>query len=246
MRVEVVIPSKGRAHMCQKAVAVVNDPVLCIGEDEVDPYKKHHLKVRMLVHPPDVVGLGRKRQWILDNCQEEAIFMIDDDVENCTCLVGNRIRRIRDPLSVRAILENTAGIAKEIPTSAFGFAHTIDVRHFRSMAPISFTGWVNGCAFGVVGRTVKFDPRVIATEDIDFSMQTLFKHRVLYRDLRFCFEAKKYFKTTGGLASVRTMKSLQEDIEIMKKKYGSAVEFNHFKKNEGQGHHVNIRFHIQR
>ena len=55
MRIQ--IPSKGRAGVIRdKALRLFPDATLCVGADEVDAYGP--LSKDLLVHPPEVVGIG--------------------------------------------------------------------------------------------------------------------------------------------------------------------------------------------
>jgi hypothetical protein len=73
-----VIPSAGRAGSVI-TTKLFHHAWLCVPESEAAAYRKHHENV--VSHPDDVYGMGQKRQWILDNFDDEIIFMADDDIE---------------------------------------------------------------------------------------------------------------------------------------------------------------------
>jgi hypothetical protein len=244
MKIAVVIPSRGRPN-CHPAVGLFHNPILCIPESDRAEYAAAHPKTRLLAHPADLRGLGRVRQWILDQLEEDCVFMCDDDVVRVTCVVGNRQRHILDPNDVHRIIENSANIANDLGTTLFGYSHTPDTRHFLSFRPFSFAGYVNGLSMGIIGRSIRFDPELDTKQDIDFSLQVLLRRRFLWRDNRFAFVAHDWFKLSGGSAGVRTSATLAKNIAHLKKKWGPAVEVNHFS-NSKKGKHQNIHIHVQR
>ena len=244
MKVQVVIPSQGR-YQCAVTTRLFVDPFLCVGEDEANRYREANPGVKILQHSADLLGMGKKRQWILDNVDSEIIFMCDDDVTGLWCIVGSRARPIEGPDAIMAILKNSAIIAKGLGTSLFGFGHTVDTRHFQSFRPFTFSGYINGFAFGVVGRDIRFDPKLDTKQDIDFSLQVLLKKRVLWKDNRFAFKNSGWFRRTGGMADIRTAASDEKNIEYLKKKWGDAVEIQHYKRR-GTGKHQNVSIHVPR
>jgi len=159
--------------------------------------------------------------------------------------VGSRARPIEGPRAIMAVLENLAVIAKGLGTSLFGYSYTIDTRHFHSFKPFNFTGYVNGFAFGVVGRDIRFDLNLDTKQDIDFSLHILLKKRVLWKDSRFAFKNSGWFRRTGGMAGIRTAASVEKDIEYLKSKWGDAVEITHHKM-QGSVKHQNVSIHVSR
>ena len=246
MELTVVIPSRGRPE-CLDTTRMFHNPVLCVGEDELKAYQAVHGKRRRwLVHPPDLVGMGRKRQWVLEHVETEAVFMIDDDVTGLYCQVGERARLILDPDAIWQVLQNAARITMGIGTVCFGFSHTKDVRHFRGTHPFSFTGYVNGFAMGILGREIAFDTELDTKQDIDFSLQVLLKKRILWRDLRFAFKNSGWFKRTGGMAGIRTAETVARDIARLKSKWGDAIQVEHFVRTKKHGPHQNVHVRVLR
>lgn len=243
---QIVIPSRRCPALAAKALALAPRALLCIAESEVAEYQVIcGNDVHILAHPDTLLGMGRKRQWILDHVDAEAVFMIDDDVSKVYAIVGQRQRHIRNPGDILQIIRNAAGIAKEIGTACFGFNHTADTRHVSSLKPFALGGYVNGFAFGVVGRSIRFDEALDTKQDIDFSLQCLQHHRILWKDSRFAFVTREWFTRPGGMAGVRTQESLSRDIARLKARWGSAVEVEHFTRS-GLGKHQNVRIQVKR
>lgn len=241
--ITVVIPSKGRPT-CHRAVALFEDPVLCVPEEEEASYAEAHPKTRKLLHPNDLVGLGRVRQWVLDQVSTECVFMVDDDVNGLWSIVGQRAREITRVESIMAVIQNTAEVARAAGTCLFGFSHTIDTRHFSPYRPFTFTGYVNGFAMGIIGREIRFDAELDTKQDIDFSLQVLHRKRFLWKDLRFGFRNDKWFRRTGGNAGIRTSATVARDIARLNMKWGDAIRVEHHKRSGPT--HQNVRVFVQR
>lgn len=96
---------------------------------------------RKLLHPAELVGIAKKRQWILDRVPGP-VFMVDDDVMRLWSLVGLTGRAVEGPENIRRVIENAAGIAESVGAPVFGFDQSWDVRKFSPYDPLRFTGWI--------------------------------------------------------------------------------------------------------
>ncbi|MBE3110235.1 MAG: hypothetical protein IMZ46_06935 [Acidobacteria bacterium] len=95
---KIIIPTKGRADVIgEKALRLFPDATLCVGADEVDAYAP--LSDNLLVHPPEVVGIGPLRQWVLNHVDDPCVVMVDDDVTHVYSQVGFHKERIEDALT---------------------------------------------------------------------------------------------------------------------------------------------------
>ena len=245
MHAQVVVISRGRPELVGLALRLFPDPLLCIREDEEENYLRHNPKAKLLKHPASIKGLGKVRQWILDTLPDECVFQVDDDVSGLGCCVGNRWRPIEEPEAIQALIDTTAEVAKGIGTSVFGFAHTVDTRHSRSNSPFTFTGYANGFSLGIIGRKLRFDPTLDTKQDIDYSLQALYRDRVIWRDLRFGFKCSGWFQRPGGNATIRTSETLEKNVRRLKQKWGDAVSIEHSKRNNKLTHQ-NVSINVQR
>jgi hypothetical protein len=115
---------------------------VCIAEEEVKDYSPvvSAAGADLLVHPDSVAGIGPIRQWVLDNVEEEVVVMADDDIYQVRCPIGSisKSHVINDPDSIHQILENTAMLARGLPTPVFGFDKSGgDTRKFRVMTRLA-------------------------------------------------------------------------------------------------------------
>ncbi len=239
-----VIPSRGRFD-CRRTREIFSDPLLCVAASEEAKYRAANPGTRMLVHPDELHGLGAKRAWMMEHLQEQAVFFADDDVDRLCCLVGQSVRTYRDPQIVERLLEQSADVCRDLGTILWGYAHTVDTRHFRSYHPFAFSGYINGFAMGIIGRSIAFDPLFVTKSDVDFSLAVLDRYRIVFRDSRFAFRAHGWFRNRVGLAGIRTAEVEERMVRRLKAKWGPAVDVSHFAR-KGKGKHQNIRIHVQR
>lgn len=202
------------------------DAFVCVPESQAEEYKKYHDKI--ISHPDTIYGMGQKRQWILDNFNDEIIFMADDDID-CLVYMGGEIghtgglrTKVKDPEYIWEVLLNTACIARDIGTNLFGFNEISDIRKFDYMHPFSTRDRINGFSMGVIKDGQHFDPRLVVKQDYDFFLMSLYWKRFIWRDDRYAFLAKHY-TNKGGLYSHRSTNKEIECIKILQQKFGKHV-----------------------
>jgi hypothetical protein len=220
-----VIPSAGRAST-MTTHKLFRISYVCVPESQAGEYKKYCDNV--IPHPDTIYGMGQKRQWILDNFNEEIIFMADDDIEFLIYMGGEQgvtggLRtKIKDPDHVWEVVLNTSTIAREIGTNLFGFNEISDIRKFDYMHPFSTRDRINGFAMGVIKDGQRFDLRLVVKQDYDFFLMSLYWKRFIWRDDRYAFLAKHY-TNKGGLCAHRSVNKEIQCIKILQQKYGRHV-----------------------
>lgn len=217
---KIVIPSKGRAATIgQKALRLFPDALVCVGADEVDAYTP--VSPNLLVHPPEVTGIGPIRQWILDNV-EGTVVMVDDDVKYIVSQCGFHGRRFEDPETACAIVERLAILAEDAGARIFGFYQGGGPLNYANTRPFSFNHWVGGIV-GVVGRELRYDPNLILRADIDFCLQSLLRDRFILLDCRYCFIHTR-FGGAGGNAANRSSERHAREIAYLQRKWGPYLD----------------------
>ena len=220
-----VIPSAGRADT-MTTHKLFPDAFVCIPESQVQMYRRYI--DRVVPHPDSVYGMGQKRQWILDNFDEDIIFMADDDIDSLIYMGGEEgvnggLRtKIRAPRHIWEVVLNTASIARDIGTNLFGFNEIPDIRKFDYIDPFTTRDRINGFAMGVIKDGQRFDPRLVVKQDYDFFLMSLYWKRYIWRDDRYGFLAKHY-TNKGGLCAHRSTNKEIECIKILQQKFGKHV-----------------------
>jgi hypothetical protein len=217
MHCRIIIPSRQRADtLTQKALRLFPDATICVHKREAAAYRRVVPADQLLLH--NVEGLGIIRQWILDHVPDEVVVMADDDISMLYSLAGVRARRLDDPLAARQLLETTAACAKAAGARIFGFNQG-DIRKFLPQKPFSFNTWVGGL-IGIIGRELRYDPRLRLHDDVDLCLQSLLQHRILWQDQRFLFSHVR-FTGAGGNAASRSQAQHDEEIAYLRRKWGA-------------------------
>lgn len=210
----VVIPSRKRSHIIgDNGLRLFPYATVSVAESELDEYAKVVPAEQLTGRPDSVIGLGSIRQWILDNFDDEAIVFVDDDTSALVHLVAIVCTEIASVQSVAAVIENATNCAAEAGTSAFGFNQSPNVIFFSPLQPFVLNGWV-ASVWGVIGRRIRFDPRVYQGVDTDFSLQALLTDRFVWRDDRFCFVVNRW-SLGGGNTPFRTT-----NYDYLRRKWG--------------------------
>lgn len=227
MPLKVVCPSHHRPKQLDVLGAVLLDAIV-VPESQRAAYEAAETGVEIVTHPDAIVGIGPKRQWILEKFGD--VFMVDDDVTSFQRLYlpkfQARSRSTRmTPAEARALIESTYQLAGEFKCYLFGFAGGSDPRNYTGMKPFRLTGALNGAAFGFRrGHKLFFHPKIVAAHDIFVSGLNAFHHRYCLMDVRFGAAQRKTFGNPGGLAGIRTYESEVEDTEILKTQFGVAIK----------------------
>lgn len=223
---EIVIPSKSRHFLLeQKTLKLFPQALVCVDEEERDNYLKVVPASQLLLHPT-LTGLPAIRNWIVKNVPNHVVFMVDDDIEAILAHTYTLERRYYDPRMALAIVVNAAVCAQGWTAKLFGFAQYGRVMAFKAYDPISLTRWV-GTAVGVIGKSVSWDERLKLRGDVDASLRSLAKDRVIYTDTRFHFLSTQRLKQRGGSTVNRSQEQDEFELGYLKRKWGRYI---HFKK----------------
>ena len=177
--------------------------------------------------PDEVRGLGPLRNWILDHYQEEIVVMADDDIKRCISVTRESPYNITDPADIERIIVNAGLMARDLGATIFGFNSSWDVRKFRVDRPFYFDTWVGGI-IGVVGRKRKFLQHHLFKVDIDYCLEGILNERVIWKDDRFGFVQIRD-RNRGGNAQYRTASKVAREVEFLKRKWGSHLDWKETK-----------------
>ena len=224
MTLRVVIPSRSRADMLAEcSLKIFPQATVCVEESEAEAYSR--LTSNLLLHPP-LPSLAAIRNWILDNVPDRVVLQADDDIERVISYVGVRSKSYTDPSEIMQIVENCAEVAQGFGCYLFGFNQTFDPKTFRPQDPFRLNGWV-GSVVGFLGRSpsVRADPKLKLRGDIELSMRSLLKQRVIFVDSRFHFVVGGRFTNRGGNASNRSEIRERAELSALTKRWGRFISF---------------------
>lgn len=202
--VKVVIPSYRRADRV-RAIAIPNS-VVCVPESEFDSYAANYGKDRVVAHPDSIIGIGPKRQWIIE--QFKNVFMIDDEYDHlvrCYLPEGSEESSHCTPEETYEIIQSTAETAKDLGTYLFGFSKTAKPLYFNPTDPFGVSVSSSNLVYygiGILDGGGIFVPDDLNYNEDDFiSLINAHNNRFCFIDKRFSYpfsQNEKNGMTTGG------------------------------------------------
>lgn len=213
-----MILSRGRANSISTHLIFPEFIEVLVPDDEVEEYKKG-ISNPILSIPSELKGLGKVRNWCLDNFKEETVIMLDDDIKCVYNLEHEFTRRIKDKEEALEVIINTAIMAKDLGVGVFGFSQT-DIRKYNACEPFKLCTWV-GCVVGVIGKGIRFRNDKYKV-DIDFCLQNLLVNRIVWVDNRYYF-AQNRDNNVGGNSIWRTQEDYEKSVNSLKEKWGRYV-----------------------
>jgi hypothetical protein len=222
MELKIVIPSHKRADRVQTTSAV-DDCILCVAESQKAIYEACNKGIEIVTHPDSVVGLARKRDWIIKHFGN--VFMLDDDISHLGRVYSEKGEdSIVDSATATEIIKMTAQACEDAGLFLFGFATSPTPISFNSTKPIELKGYVTGCSHGVLKNSkLWYNADIICNEDYWISLLNAFHHRGIWKDTRFYFHQKDTFVNRGGLAEFRNVDAEEKDFKLLQKVFGSEV-----------------------
>lgn len=223
MECKIVIPSMGRAERILTKKVV--DCIICVPESQLNEYKEHSPECEIITHSDNIKGLSLKRQWIYNHFGN--VFMLDDDIVSF-----NSVFDIKNPSKNKSetydIVQMVFNNAVNSCCYLFGFTKDPNPLRFNGFAPIKMSGYVNGCALGLIkGSKLQFESQSVAVEDYYISGLNAHFHRKAYIDNRFVFVQKDTMVNAGGLSNYRNEETEMNDTLFLRKMFGDCI---HIKK----------------
>lgn len=201
----IVIPSRSRVGKVASLAYVPRryNPTLVVPQEQLNEYTTEYPHVPILAPPVD--GITATRQWILENLEDEYIFMLDDDARffvredlqspKLTPMLGNQ-REIRKMWNaVEAAFQYTPWVG----ISYRGGNHTKAVEYVE--AARSFSVWgINRPIIQRLGLRFDLTPVLEDAQVILHLLQAGIPNRVFYR---WCWDQVSS-NSAGGCSDWRT------------------------------------------
>ncbi|HPD15791.1 MAG TPA: hypothetical protein PLE19_12625 [Planctomycetota bacterium] len=228
------IPSSHRTAEARRAMALLPTATLVVADSERDEYlRAGHSATRLIAHP-DLFGLARIRNFIVQRAGTEIVVQVDDDFQSVHAWPGRKRRIYRDPDRLMGIIEGTARLAAEAGARLFGWSNAGKPLYFRPHDPFDFRGPV-GRVLGTVGDAVAWDERLATMVDTDATLQELLVNRFVLLDTRFYFHCGAIYGNRGGLQRIRTRELRERDLALMRRKWGPCFDVTSKAKTKGMG-----------
>ncbi len=205
-----------------------SDALVCIPDDEdyAEYLASGFTKKQLLVHSSKMIGIAPKRNWILQQFQNEPVFMVDDDMESFHRVYGKlgQTSKIKEVGAAQEVINNLAQMTHDMGAFMFGLGCFPDPKLFGVDKPFAITGFIPGAAMGLLpGHGLSFDTQFLLRDDFDICCMNAFRHRICLKENRFTFSTVEMYKRAGGQATYRTGTVDGSCIERLILKYGSDV-----------------------
>lgn len=221
---KIVIPSRRRSKtIVRETLALVPHAYVIVDETERDDYHGLTKKNRLWTHP-SLPNFPHIANHVLDEHPGEPIVLLGDDHTNVVSMVGWSARKI-NRRDIDRLLYNAANCAHDAGAKLFGFGRNANPITFEPMRPYRLAQWVTSPIGFLPGHELRYDERLPLMGDVDISLQSLLKHRIVWFDGRFCFVGKA-LNNAGGTAHQRSAAAFARERELLKEKWGKYIRFD--------------------
>jgi len=219
---KVVIPSHKRATRVRTTL-VVDNAVICIPESQAPAYRLCNPHNELVTHPDNVIGLARKRDWIIRHFGN--VFMLDDDIDSMQRVYTEPGERsLVDPATAYELIQVAADACWQMGGFLFSFAHVPAPVLYNPLNPVDLAGYHTGCAHGVLHNSkLWYNPEISVNEDYWISCLNAYEHRLSWKDTRFYFQQRDTFVNPGGLAEFRSLDAEEKDFDLLQRVFGKDV-----------------------
>ncbi len=225
LKIKIVIPSAGRPDRV-KALSICPNADIVVPKKEYNAYRKNYRNETIIAHPDDVLWITAKRNRILDFYFDkwyDCVFQIDDDCISLVSMIAEKNEKNKNPSFIENVIYNSAIMAKDLGTPVFCYNNLANVMLYQAFKPFTFKSVMKMWAYWIMNNPIRFDERIKLNEDIDYAMQVLVKHRIIFVDNRYAFEKDKTFGNSWWCSLIRTTELQEESLKIILKKRWKAL-----------------------
>lgn len=220
------IPSYKRPERI-KTLELFPSAKIFVCESEIEDYQKSNQNGDFEVVPDSVQGnLCRVRNYILDLYKDSGVVILDDDISGIFRMVVNGYIKSWKEVEkdkLEGLFCSFADLCEEWGFSYFGLQCNSDSMVSRNITPFSSVSYIGGPVQGFLpSNKCRYDESLPLKEDYDMTLQQCNKERGCLRFNMYCYHAKQS-EQKGGCASYRTIKSEEEQLERLQKKWGSRI-----------------------
>lgn len=228
--VKLVVMSYSRAEVIITHKAVDNC-VIVVPENQLGEYKEYNPDLEYVTHP-NLKGYAAQFFWVLNKFKN--VMVLDDDFNEFKRLyteVEDKHPTVEPSLAYQ-IIQATAQTAKNVGAKLFGFNTVVNPLGYNPLQPLRLTGLVMGATGFLDGVEVLVPDDAVGNIDYFWSGLNAYFNRICFCDSRYCFAGRAAtFTMPGGMADQRTLDSEKNDLLLLRKWFGSAIEMKHSYKN---------------
>jgi len=188
-----------------------------VHHDEVEDYAKVVPRSQIATHG-DVTSFGDLCCQALDSFDEELLMLMDDYLQSVRSYTTRQDRLFGKPEMIEAMCLNAAECAYRAGAKLFSFPNGLPF-HSDPLDPISFrTRYLPGFQ-GIIGRSLRHDPKLLYHTDADLCLQALKKDHLVYVDRRMML-LFLFNENPGGNNMLRMRDNQQANHRYLLEKWG--------------------------
>lgn len=228
----IAIPSKGRYNKCPSYDRLNGNCFLYVPESEYHLYIKNYKNVISV--PLSYSCITMTRNFILNNCKDRWVVMIDDDVKTAgyNLLNAHNIKKveIKEPEIWLNEFKKLFSITEQFEYKIWGIRTENSSMGTYPYKPFLFKSYVTASCMGIINDgSYLFDERFKVKEDYEISLRHIKQYGGIVA-ARYLHWENSHWHDDGGCKDYRTQ-SIEEDcIKKLKSLYPNMVS-NANKKN---------------
>lgn len=236
------VPSKGRGAYKTNTKNILPNSVYYVPYSERDDYKKSHGGIIIDV-PDKVKGITATRNFILNNCNERHVVMVDDDVENCGYHefyeTKTKRRKIREEYIWIDECEKLINMCEELGYKLFGLATQSDRMTVYPYKPFIFQTYVLGSFIGHINDgSLYYDESFVLKEDYEICLRHIQKYGGVL-GCRFLHWECNHLIKNGGCKDYRTIEMESKAISKLIDMYPNMIRKI---KRKGSEYNIQLEF----
>jgi len=229
----IAIPSKNRAGRCTTQ-KVLPSATFFVPKSEVHQYKTFYKNVIGI--PNDVQGITSTRNWILKNCNERRVVMLDDDLKGAGYVkrFSNNVKmnKIKNSQFWESEFEKFFDIAEQLDYKIWGVKTESSSKSEYPYKPIIFKTYALGSVMGIINDgEYYFNEKYKVKEDYELCLRHI-RDKGGLLGIRYLYWENEHWTTEGGCKDYRTIEIERDCIKRLIKEYPGMVLSAKRKNNE--------------
>jgi hypothetical protein len=217
----IIVPSRRRVTNAKRILSLVPSATIYVDERERKSYAPVVPSGQLKTHRP-TTNLPQVRNLLLDTFTEPVIVQLDDDFVGVACQHRRHGRIEKAPDVILDVIENGIQVAEDLDVGLYGWSATMNPMVYFPGDPISFTAPIFSC-FITRGsaRHRYYDEAVACREDIDITLRSLLRDRIVVADRRFHFHCGEVFSGAGGTVDITSAAQYKKTTQTLVSRWGA-------------------------
>jgi hypothetical protein len=220
------VPSKGRGGIITSTRKILKNATYYVPENEVNDYRNSHGGLIVGV-PIEIKGITATRNWILKNCNEYYVIMVDDDVKVAGWLeilkMNSKHRKLLTDADWIEEATKLAYLCEDLDYKIFGISTHSSQIQFKGFKPFLFQTYVLGSFIGHINDgSYYYDESFLVKEDYELCLRHIKERGGILGGRNIYWECE-HWKTDGGCKDYRTQEMEKSAIKKLIKMYPGLI-----------------------